>query len=145
MRFTRYLAGLALAGAAVAGLAAPASAAPYMTAGQVAAHLARLGCHATAPAPGASVDIGIKPKVELECTIADEDVTIDEYRTSQQLAYMVKFAQGYGCQLAKAFGETGPFYSVRGSNWDVSAKTLPTTYRVKAAIGNGARVSVIPC
>ena len=134
------LAGLATAGLVV-GLAAPASAATNMTAKQVAARLAPLGCRAR---PSTSTAIGIKPTVELTCMIRRETIAIDQYRNAAQVATAVVLAKTVGCQLLKSFGASEQNY-VRGPNWTVSSSTASTARAISRAIGNGARVAVIHC
>jgi hypothetical protein len=135
------LAGLAAA-SLVVGLAAPASAATNMSARQVAARLTPLGCR---PRPSTATTIGIRPTVQLTCTIRGESIGIDQYRTAAQAGLAISFAQGVGCQIAKGFGAGSTFPFVYGPTWTVSVRTASTARAISRAIGNGARVAVIHC
>jgi hypothetical protein len=116
-----------------------------MTAQQIAAKMAPLGCSAT-PAPPSTVNLGgIKAKTELECTINGEDVSIDEYLNAEQVSYNMKLAQTVGCSFAKQFGFTGNQEYVLGFNWIVTPKTASTAQSIKNAIGDGAKITVVHC
>ena len=104
-----------------------------MTAQQLAAKLAPLGCKAMPPSD-TSEDIGIKPKTELDCTINGEDVTIDEYLNAQQVAHNDGLAKGVGCAFAKSFGLTELNY-VEDDNWTVSPDTTSTAQAIQRALG----------
>ena len=118
--------------------AAPAG---HMTAQEIASKLTPLGCNAMPATSNNDTLGGIKPVTELECTISGESVTIDEYVNSQQIAYNNQIVKGAGCALAKGFGVT-QFIYVAGSNWTVSASTLPTVQAIQKAIGAGTIVNI---
>ena len=142
----KLLASFALAIAALGMVGGTASAATnHMTARQVANKLVRLGCHATPPDPSTvNIDVGIKAKAELDCTIAGEDVTINEYRNAQQLAYSDMMAKGIGCVYLKAFGMTGAVF-VEAENWSVTPSTAITAHAIQRALGHESKVITIHC
>jgi hypothetical protein len=107
-----------------------------MTAQEIGAKLAPLGC-AAKPASPSNINFGdIKPVNSLECTINNEDTSIDEYLNAQQVAYEVKLAETAGCSLLKQFGISDSYY-VQGYNWTVTPKTASTTQAIQKAIGAG--------
>lgn len=115
----------------------------YMTAQQVAARLAGLGCTAT-PATRNEAGGGIQPVSSLDCTINGEPVMIDEYRNADQVASQIQLAKGPGCAIAKQFGVTSASYVV-GVNWTVTPKTEITAKAIRDAIGGTAKVDTIHC
>jgi hypothetical protein len=114
-----------------------------MTAQEIAAKLAPLGCAAT-PSSASTGGIGITPVTELSCMINGEDITIDEYRNAQQVSYTMTLSQGPGCAIAKQFGIKQGYY-VQGYNWIVTPKTASTGQAIKNAIGDGAKLTVVNC
>jgi hypothetical protein len=123
---------------------AGASSAPPMTAQRVAAKLVPLGCHATPVTDSINI-AGIKPKVELSCTINGESVAIDQYRTAQQLAYNMNMAKVVGCQIAKGFGMVGNLNYIVAGNTTTTAKTADTTMQIRHRLGHGAKVTTVHC
>ena len=117
-----------------------------LTAQQIGDKLRPLGCTAAPPAPSTGdINIGgIKPKAELDCTVNNESVTIDEYLNAQQVSYNMNLAKGIGCSFAKSFGLTDLAYD-SADNWTVSPSTLATTQFIQHTLGGSAKTSVIHC
>ena len=116
-------------------------AASTVTAAQVAAKLAPLGCHAS---PGdTSGDTGTKPQAELDCTIGGEDVTIDQYANTGQVSQIASQAKA-GCQVAKQAGMTG-LYWVADANVTIAADTAAAVQRIQHALGGDAKLMSVHC
>jgi len=109
----------------------------YMTAAHVASKLSAIGC---SPTKDTSTGMGIKPVSSLTCTIDGENVTVQEYRSAEQVASQAALAKGFGCTMAKSFGVTS-FSYVQGNNWIASAQTKGTVEKMQSAIGAGDATS----
>ena len=105
-----------------------------MTAQKLADKLAPLGCAATTE--DTSTAMGIKPAHALKCTISGEEVSIQEYRSAQQVEVNMNFAKGLGCAMAKGFG-INEVHIVTADNWTVAPQTLNTAQAIQKAIGEG--------
>jgi hypothetical protein len=145
-RLLVFVAGLSIAATVTATGSGAATPKPsHLTAQQIATKLASLGCVATR-FTGNSVSVGdIKPKVELDCTVNGESVSIQQYRNPEQVAFNMHLAKGIGCQIAKGFGETGDQDYILGGTTMTKADTATTTEQIRKAIGNGVKISVVHC
>jgi hypothetical protein len=137
------VAGLALA--AIVSCSSPVGAAtkPHPSAQGIAAKLAPLGCVAS-PATS-SATIGIAPRVELNCTINGESVSINQYRNADQIKRNLTVAQSaFGCSILKSFGLGSESYVQSGTTL-TTAQTRSTARQIKNAIGRGAKLATIQC
>jgi hypothetical protein len=82
--------------------------------------------------------------MELDCSINGEDVTISEYRNSEQVEHNMNLVSGIGCQIAKRFG-IKDLHWVHGENWTVSPDTKSTAEAIKNTIGGDAKVKSEHC
>jgi hypothetical protein len=116
-----------------------------MTAQRVAAKLIPLGCVSTlVPAANINQIGGIKPKVELSCTVNGESVYIDQYRNAQQVAYNENLVKGMGCAILKGFGITNVSFVTDGVT-TTSAQTPATTAQIRHSLGHRATVMAVHC
>jgi hypothetical protein len=116
-----------------------------VTARGIAAKLVPLGCVGK-PVPAADINEvgGIKPKVQLSCTINGESITIDQYRNAQQVAYNDRMLKGVGCTILKGFGITDVSFVTDGAT-TTQAATTRTAQQIHHRLGHGASIMSVHC
>jgi hypothetical protein len=113
-----------------------------------------LGCPSPTLDPPSSVNIGPKATGEVTCTAHGVALNVSTYAPSGIAFFNSSVGKALICSVATGFGLTGPFYSVVGSDFDVSESGTgggisidPNAQAKMQAVADqlGAKIATINC